>query len=190
MGVEAADAVSSVADISIPSLDITAALRAAQKPVTRHLWVPEDAITFTPAVLGTIFGDGRALFAITTINNRPAYWLFRGCSTWQLDLDCCRRREEMGDIRDHLDDIITAIEEEFGTCDYYELNAAGRWIDTETGRFVPMSWAEYPVINTRDGSAWGRRDWPDLPGVELEQHPFANDCRILATHLATPESTR
>src|SRR6202012_2280696 len=47
-----------------------------------YLWVPADAITFSPRVLPKVYGDGRALFALATINQRPAYWVIRGCSTW------------------------------------------------------------------------------------------------------------
>lgn len=170
------------------SADVTMALRALQRPITRHLWTPDDAITFTPAVLDTTFGDGRALFRITTINNRPAYWIFRGCSSWEVggDFDA---PEGAPEIADHIDDILRAIEEEFGTTDYYEMNERGRWIDQETKRFVPRVCTEYPAINSETGCVWSRMDWPNLEGIALERHPFAH-CTILTASSPTPKDHR
>lgn len=156
---------------------VTDLLRAAQRPVTRHLWVPDDAITFTPAVLSDVFGDGRALFTLTTINNRPAYWIIRGCSSWRAS--DFRAPNDADEFYEHVDEIVTAIEEEFGTTAYYEMNAQGRWVDEETKRFVPYSYVDYPVIDPSMGSAWGRMNWPALPGIETVPHPFA-DATILA----------
>jgi len=164
---------------------ITTALKAAQKPVTSYLWTPDNSITFTPAVLERVFGDGRALFSITTINDRPAYWIIRGCSTWMISGDY-RAPDGSPDFGDFADDILTAIEEEYGTSDYYELNAQHRWIDSETKKFVPTSWAEFPVINTHDGCSWGRLDWPALDGVEIEAHPFANRGNVLKVEATPP----
>lgn len=61
--------------------------RAIEKRKCAYLWTPADAITFVPRVLPTIYGDGRALFTIATINQRPAYWVIRACSTWGSGLD-------------------------------------------------------------------------------------------------------
>lgn len=55
---------------------------AIEKRQRSYLWIPEHSITFVPRLLPTIFGDGRALFTIATINQRPAYWVIRACSTW------------------------------------------------------------------------------------------------------------
>jgi hypothetical protein len=147
-------------------------------PLRRHLWVPEDAITFTPEVLETQFGDGRALFQITTINNRPAYWIVRVCSTWSSEFDYASS-DEGDDFAEHVDEVIDAIEEEFGTTRYYEMNARGDWIDEETKRFIPRKWTEYPVIDADMGCSWGRLDWPDLPGASFVPHPLDASVRIL-----------
>ena len=156
---------------------ITQALRAAQTPIRRYLWTPADAITFTPAVVSETFGDGRALFALTTINCRPAFWIMRGCSTWTAsDRDA---PDDAPQFSEHVDEIIEAIEEEFGTVRYYDRNSRGDWIDEETKRFVPRADTEYPVMDDENGCSWGRLDWPDLPGVALMPHPFAR-YRILA----------
>ncbi len=151
---------------------VTHALKDAQKPVTSYLWTPDNSITFTPAVLNKVFGDGRALFSITTINDRPAYWIVRGCSSWKISGDY-RAPDGSPDFGDFTDEILAAIEDQYGTSDYYEMNANCRWIDSETKKFVPSSWAEFPVINTHDGCSWGRLEWPEIEGVELEPHPFA-----------------
>lgn len=157
---------------------ITEALRAAQKPIQRYLWVPDDAITFTPSVLEETFGDGRALFALTTINNRPAYWIIRGCSTWQVAFDHDAPRDAP-EFPDFVDEIIATIENEFGSTCGYEMNSRGIWIDQETGRFIPPAWAEYPTIDSNMGCSWGRLDWPELEGVDLQPHPFGR-CNMLA----------
>lgn len=62
-------------------------IRAIEKRKRLYLWTPADAITFVPRVLPTVYGDGRALFTIATINQRPAYWVIRACSTWGCGLD-------------------------------------------------------------------------------------------------------
>jgi hypothetical protein len=51
----------------------------------RYLWTPADAINFKPALCGNVYGDGRALFGLSTLNLRPAYYVIRGDSGW----DCC-----------------------------------------------------------------------------------------------------
>lgn len=157
---------------------ITTALRAAQSPIRRCLWTDADAITFTPAVLEQTFGDGRALFRITTINNRPAYWIFRGCSTWETGLDY-NAPDDAPEFIDQVDDIVSAIEDEFGGLSSYERNKNGVWIDSETKRFVPREWTAYPAINDEHGCSWGRLSWPQLDGIALVDHPWAR-CTILA----------
>lgn len=163
------------ADVKI---DITKELVALQKPTQSYLWTPADMITFTPAVLAQTFGDGRALFGLTTINNRPAYWLFRGCSSWKVsDYDAPDGAPELSEF---IDDVLWAIEEEFGGVSCYERNARGTWIDSETKQFVPRAWVEFPVIDSETGCNWWREDWPDIDGIELVAHPFAPRVRILS----------
>lgn len=163
---------------------ITEALRAAQKPVRTWLWVEADAFTFTPVVVTEAFGDGRALFRVTTIDNRPRWWVVRGCSTWQVsDYDA---PDEAPEFIDQVDDILSAIEEEFGSTDCYERNRHGVWIDPETKQLLPRECTAYPVINSSGGCSWSRMDWPDLPGVTLAPHPFALGWNALALTLPPP----
>jgi hypothetical protein len=157
---------------------ITLALRAAQTPIQRYLWTPKDMITFTPRVLGETFGDGRALFALTTINCRPAFWIVRGCSTWTTsDYDA---PDDAPNFIEHVDSIVEAIEGQFGSVRNYERNARGDWIEEETKRFVPRKWTEYPVMDDENGCSWDRLDWPALDGVTFTPHPFASRFKILA----------
>ena len=146
-------------------------LRAAQKPIERYLWVPSDAITFTPAVLTRSFGDGRALFGFSTVNNRPAYWIVRGCSSWALDLDY-KAPSSAPDFAEFCFDVMGEIEDEFGSADHYEYCwKADRWRDRDTFEFVPNAWVEYPALDPENGCHWFRLDWPT--GFDTEPHPFA-----------------
>jgi hypothetical protein len=89
-----------------------------EKRQRSHLWTPADAINFVPRLLPTIYGDGRALFTIASINQRPAYWIIRACSTWGSGMD---REDSSGpDFAEMTDDILTALEDAFGNgrCGY------------------------------------------------------------------------
>ncbi len=163
---------------------VTELLRAAQRPPNRYLWVPSDAITFTPSVCSEVFGDGRALFAFGTINSRPAYWIVRGDSKWTCGYDYgADASDGSPDIGEFSDDILEALEDEFGSaeCGYdFDYNASGRPIHCETKRFLPESSIRYPHVNYGGGCHWGRLDWPDLAGVNLVPHPLHPRVRILA----------
>lgn len=162
------------------SEEVTDKLQAAQTPIERYLWVPEDAITFTPAVLARTFGDGRALFGFSTVQNRPAYWIVRRCSTWCSALDF-KPPHEAPDFDEFAYKVMDAIEEEFGASDQYEYcSRCGRWRNPETWLFVPKSWVEYPVIDPSDGCHWFRLDWPEDAGISVQPHPFART-NVLAT---------
>lgn len=149
------------------------ALKAAQKPMTRHLWTPADAITFTPRVSSNIYGDGLALFGIGTINSRPAYWIVRGCSTWAVGMDS-QAPDDAPEIVEYVEQISFDIGEEFGDADHIPYEWRGnRLVDTETGRFMRYADISYPVMNYGGGCHWFRMDWPKLRGVKTEPHPFA-----------------
>lgn len=163
------------------------ALKAAQQPLTRHLWVPADAITFTPQVANSIYGDGRALFGIGTINSRPAYWIIRGCSTWAIGYDC-DAPDDAPEIVEFIDEISFDIEHEFGSADDegYEWTKGNKIRSTETGRFMSYSQISYPVMNYGGGCHWFRLDWPDLPRVKLVKHPFAQTNVLAPSLTSTP----
>lgn len=131
---------------------------------TRYLWVPADAITFVPRVLPRIYGDGRALFTIGTINQRPAYWVVRGCSTWGCGFD---REDAAGpDFADLTDDILTELEDAFGrgTCGYSGSSLFHPRADRIQGCRCEECEDEivsvWPEVNGNDGCHWDRMDWP------------------------------
>lgn len=146
---------------------ITAALAAAQVETTTTLWT--HPVTFTPRVLERTFGDGRALFRITTINDRPRWWLIRGCSTWTEDND---DHDGLTTLYDEIDEIIQAIADEFGGLPNMESeDNPEEYVDHATGLPFDPADLEYPAIDDRTGSFWSHQDWPDLPGVDLVPHP-------------------
>jgi hypothetical protein len=143
--------------------------------------VPDDAITFTPHVLSKVYGDGRALFGMGTLNSRPAYWVIRGCSSWTTDSDRDKPYEATNFV-EMADEILFDLEEEFGSvrCGTdYEFNSMGRPYCLESGRFLAERHIGYPTVDSEDGCHWHREDWPDLDGVPLQPHPFALRVRIL-----------
>ncbi len=90
---------------------IHAALKAAvEVPTEGYLWAQRHE--FTPAVCSRIFGDGRALLALTTINSRPRYYVIRIDSSWEIDESTAPKGAVS--IRDHLDAIYDALEDDFG----------------------------------------------------------------------------
>lgn len=161
-------------------------LQSLQKPLKRHLWVPADAIVFTPQVLQRTFGDGRALFGVGTINSRPAYWIVAGDSSWET----CRDRNAPRDappIAEQIDEIVLALEEEFGAahnacpcgCGEYEWSG-GRYRCPRTGQFLSERDIHFPTVNYGGGCHWFRMDWPDELGVVTCVHPYDGETKILA----------
>lgn len=140
----------------------------------RHLWTPADAITFTPRVLPVIYGDGRALFTLSTINQRPAYWVIRGCSTWGCGLD---GHDSAGpDIVELIDDILTDLEDAFGrgTCGYSGNSLfwpkRERMRDCKCEECSDRGVARWPMVNGNTGCSWSRIDWP--AGFATEPNPL------------------
>lgn len=165
------------------------ALKAAQKPLTRYLWTPADAITFTPHVSDSIYGDGRALFGLGTINSRPAYWIVRGCSTWSLaEGDAPDDAPEIGEF---IDEITMDLGYEFGDADDEPYEWIGnRLRSIETKRFMSYASISYPVLNYGGGSHWFRLDWPELRGVQFVQHPWAHRNILGPRHSAPGGASR
>jgi hypothetical protein len=161
---------------------------AYSKPITRCLWTKADAVTFTRPVLKKAFGDGRALFHFTTMNDRPKYWVIRGDSNWGCaDL---HQPDDAPDFGDFTDEIIDEIIDEFGTarCGYSGENL--RWPVEErschcencqgAGEYGPITPedVEFPAIDPENGCSWGRLKWPG--GFDVVPHPFARGVMILA----------
>jgi len=151
-------------------------VKAIEHEESAYLWTPADAISFVPRVLPLIYGDGRALFAMTTINQRPAYWVIRGCSTWGCDLD--RGDTDGPNFGDFSDDILTDLEEAFGRgrCGYSGNSLFWpkkdriqncRCEECANGRFR----ARWPMVDENGGCSWSRTDWPE--GFDTEPNPLS-----------------
>ncbi len=132
---------------------------AVEVETTGYLWTTKH--TFAPALCSKIFGDGRALLALTTINSRPRYYVVRIDSRWEMDEASAPEGAES--VRDHLDAIYDAIEEDFGRAVHEDDEAPREW----------------PAFDDRSGTAWWREKWPRLEGVEFKPHPFARRINIL-----------
>lgn len=161
---------------------------AIERRQRAHLWVPADAISFVPRVLPLIYGDGRALFAIATINQRPAYWVIRACSTWGSGSD---RKDAPGpDFAEMADDILTALEEAFGNgrCAYsgnslfWPKRERLRNCKCEDCQVGPM--ARWPMVDGDGGCSWSRIDWPE--GFETEANPLHWRGNLLTAALTKP----
>lgn len=162
---------------------ITATLSAAQTETTAHLWTPSQTVAFTPRVLSRTFGDGRALFRVTTINNRPRWWLVRGCSTWTESNDPDNPAFEP--VIETIYEIVQAIADEFGGLPNMEDERDPEaYVDPATDKPFDPADIVYPQIDDRTGTSWAHEDWPDLAGVALVAHPepqaAARGVRILA----------
>lgn len=138
--------------------------RALEKRQSAWLWVPADAITFVPRLLSTFYGDGRALFTIATINQRPAYWIIRGCSTWGCGFD--RHDAEGPDFGELTDEILTDLEDDFGRgrCGYSGTSLFNprreRLRDCQCEECDDRLKARWPMVDGYGGCSWSRMDWP------------------------------
>lgn len=158
---------------------VHAALRMAVcVPTKRYLWTPSDAIEFVPALCSTVFGDGRALLSFTTVNNRPAFYVVRIDSRWTID-DDRDPPEDAADVREFVDDICEALEDEFGRRDPDS---------EETDPEILEYGNPWPAISDRDGCMWGRMDWPNLPGFTIVKHPYSRTEQILSPQYVPFES--
>lgn len=122
------------------------------EPTRRYLWVPEDAIDFTPPVSEVVYGDGGAVYSVTTCYNRPASWVFRGDTRWSED-----------DLSLIVETVLVNLSREFGDGeppdpDYDPEEAA----DYPDGR-------PYPAVDMRDGYSFCRLD--EFSPLVLLPHP-------------------
>jgi hypothetical protein len=149
--------------------------RAIEKREKSYLWVPEHSITFVPRVLPTIYGDGRALFAIATINQRPAYWVIRTCSTWGSGMD---RGDSSGpDFAEMTDQVMTDLEDAFGRgrCGYSGNSLfwpkKERILNCQCEDCTDQFRARWPMVDDDGGCSWSRIDWPK--GFETVKNPLS-----------------
>lgn len=156
--------------------------RAIEKRQSAYLWIPADAISFVPRLLPVIYGDGRALFAIATINQRPAYWVIRACSTW----GCASDREDAPgpDFLDMTGDILTELEDAFGIgrCGYSGNSLfwpkKERIRDCQCEECTDRFRARWPMVDGDGGCSWDRMNWPkEFP---TEDNPLSWRGNLLA----------
>lgn len=167
--------------------------RAIEIRESAYLWVPADAITFVPRLLPTIYGDGRALFTISTNNQRPAYWVIRACSTWGCGLD--RENAPGPDFVEMTDDIMTELEEAFGRGRCGHSGNSLFWSKKERLRNCQCeecsdrhARARWPMVDDDGGCLWGRMDWPD--GFDTVTNPLSRRGNLLALESPTPSKTQ
>lgn len=133
-------------------------VKAFEKRERAYLWTPADTITFVPRVLPKVYGNGRALFALSTINQRPAYWIIRACSETYL-----------GEFSDN---ILTDLEEAFGDgrCGYSGnslfQSKRVRMRDCKCEQCSERGVARWPMVDGNGGCCWGNVRWPQ--GFETE----------------------
>lgn len=152
------------------------------------LWVKGDTPPFTPALLPHRFGDGRALFAISTLNQRPRYWVIQGDSGWTVGSE-----PGESEISEHVDDILSALEDHFGNaaCSYSGNNLLQpkcvrklccKCEDCLNGKFR----ASWPMVYANGGCSWSRLAWPD--GFATEAKPGYREGAILAANAVVPRN--
>lgn len=150
--------------------------RAIERPEKRYLWTPADTITFTPYLLPVFYGDGRALFMMSTLHQRPRYWVIRGCSSWGSGMD--RERAPGPDFAELTDDLLTDLEEAFGRgrCGYSGQTLfwprKERLQNCQCEECDEKRWkARWPMVDDRDGTQWSRCSWPD--GFKTVKNPLS-----------------
>ena len=137
--------------------DHEALRRRVSVPTTKYLTVPEDAITFTPMLANVVYGDGRELFAFTTLNDRPAFWAVRGDSSWRTKLET----RPGTDITEFVEIITENLRREFG-----DAEPEGKDDEPLDANDQP----EYPEIDLRGGYSWWRLRRYTTPAA---RHPDA-----------------
>lgn len=163
-------------------------VRAIERRERAYLWTPADTISFIPRVLPTVYGDGRALFALATINQRAAYWVIRACSTWESGLD--HESGDGPDFAEMTDEILTDLEDAFGNgrCGYSGNSLF--WPKRERLRSckcedcVEGPLARWPMVDGCGGCSWSRIDWPK--GFDVEPNPLSWTGNLLRAATASP----
>jgi hypothetical protein len=182
-----------LAELPIEDAVQAALVKAIERRESAYLWVPADAIAFTPRVLPKVYGDGRALFALATINQRPAYWVIRACSTWGSGDDT---QDNSGpDFAEMTEQVLTDLEEAFGRgrCGYsggnlfHPKRERVRWCQCEEcsdGQFR----ARWPMVDDYGGCSWSRIDWPK--GFDTDPNPLAQCGNLLRAKITQGSESR
>lgn len=124
--------------------------KAVCVPTKRYLWVPEDAITFVPALCDTIYGDGRALFRLATINSRPAFYVIRADSSWEESNWYSGPHLTFGQMTDR---IYEDLETQFGRA---QLDS-----EEDDPELLEDGHYPWPALDDENGSGWRVSNWPE-----------------------------
>lgn len=165
-----------------PKDDVYPKLRkAVERRITSWLWVKGDTPPFKPAALPGFFGDGRALFSIATINQRPRYYVIRCDSSW----GCYGDREGSAgpDFGEMTDEIMRQLIDHFGggRCGYsgnslfWPKRERLKNCQCEECAAGPM--ARWPMVDDDCGSSWSRLNWPN--GFPTVADPRTWGCDLL-----------
>ena len=131
---------------------------AIERPFLGTLWTEGDSGILTPFVCECSFGDGLKLLAISTINQRPNYHVVRVDSSWDVS-----NWSYAHNVGEHIDEIITGIEDECGPAGDYLDDPCDNCGDTccKCGPDFDLR-AAWPSIDPDDGCSWGFVCWRRL----------------------------
>ncbi|MFO6447849.1 hypothetical protein ACLBKU_11945 [Erythrobacter sp. NE805] len=125
-------------------------------PFLGSLWTHGDSGMLTPYVCERSFGDGLRLLCISTINQRPNYHVVRVHSGWHAS-----NWHDGETVGEHLDDILTAIEEECGCARAYCDECEEQPCECDDAPEYSADEA-FPALDDECGCSWGWFDWRDL----------------------------
>jgi hypothetical protein len=158
---------------------------------TSWLWAKGDTPPFIPHLLPRFYGDGRALFSITTINQRPKYWVIRGDSGWTCGSDYgVDAPENAPDFGELYDEILNDLDEYFGraACSYCGAGASCYANGAPEEAHCGFDGCErpdevragcgWPSVDAGNGCSWSRMRWPD--GFEVVDNPHHYRGNLLA----------
>ena len=137
-------------------IDIGTLKEIFEQPFLGTLWTDGDSGILTPYVCECFFGDGLKLIKIFTINQRPNYHVVRVDSSWHEF-----NWHDGPTVGEHIDDILTAIEEECGP--------ARPYCETCESSFCDCDWPDgysardaFPALDDENGCSWSEVSWPWL----------------------------
>lgn len=120
-----------------------------EMPEMASLWGQAQLVH--PVLIDQVFGDGLQLIGFTTLNSRPAYYVLRGHSGWELNNQKWCAADP---ILDHICEIYEAIEAEWGNAYCGECNE--RYDNNECSgcEGIPESDGAFPALDAEGGCSW------------------------------------
>lgn len=132
---------------------------AIEVPFLGSLWTEGDSGMMTPHVCKASFGDGMYLLTISTIHQRPNYWVMRVDSSWREARHGYHWFRESS-VGDHIDDVLAAIEEECGRAGECLEDPCDNCDDTTCKCSDDYSADKaFPELDDRYGCSWGHIRW-------------------------------